>query len=325
MAIYTELLEDDLRAILSAYDLPPLMRAIPVPEGSINTNYRLELEGTKVFLRHSTVRSEADLDFEAAVIDALTLARVPAPRLFRTREGAAASLPYKGGRVSLFAFLPGEELTREQFTVGHARALGRALAQMHLALAGLSGSRANPYGAETVRGWLAKLDVPENDLGGIPRELEEALQLSQQDLSRLPEGVIHADLFIDNVKWTSPDSPFFFDFEMACRDALTLDAAITLNAWAFDGIRYLEPQARAFLKGYQSVRPLLPEERHALWSKALFGAVRYTASRIRDFHLSKLPADKLFKKDFRTYLQRTRVLRELGREGFLRLMELSDL
>lgn len=157
MAIYTELTDDDVRAILSAYALPPLERAIPVPEGSINTNYRLELGNARAFLRHATVRTADDLTFEASVLDALTAAKVPAPKLYRTTAGDA-SLPYKGGRVSLFAFLPGEELTRATFTPEHARALGDALAKMHVAVQPLTISRPNPYGPETVRAWITKLD-----------------------------------------------------------------------------------------------------------------------------------------------------------------------
>ncbi|MFL5322254.1 MAG: homoserine kinase [Myxococcaceae bacterium] len=322
MAIYTELSDGELRAILAEYAVPKLVRSVPIPEGSINTNYSLQLESGKAFLRHSTVRSEADLDFEATVLDALTRANVRAPHLHRTKAGAA-SLPFKGGRVSLFGFLPGEELTRARFTTEHAGALGRALASMHLALQPLPHSRPNPYGPEVVRGWIKKLDDPANGLGQIPFELERALDLSlAEDRDDLPRGVIHADLFIDNVKWTANDAPCFFDFEMACRDALALDVAITLNAWAFDGEQYMAEQCRAFTAGYQQIRPLSPIELYAFWNKALFGAVRYTASRIRDFHLSKLPPDKLFKKDFRTYLNRTHVLQRLGRKAFNQLVGL---
>jgi homoserine kinase type II len=130
-----------------------------------------------------------------------------------------------------------------------------------------------------------------------------------------PRGVIHADLFMDNVKWLGDRVSALFDFEMACRDAYVLDVAITLNAWCFDNGEYRPELCRGLLRGYQVERSLMPVEREHLFGHALFGAVRYTASRIRDFHLSGLPPDKLAPKDFRTYLARARALSAMGPGG----------
>ncbi len=145
-------------------------------------------------------------------------------------------------------------------------------------------------------------------------------QLTEGDL--VPRGLIHADLFMDNVKWLGDRVSAFFDFEMACRDAYTLDLAITLNAWCFPGA-YESDLCRGLLRGYQEARPLNTGERVDLFHQCLFGAVRYTASRIRDFHLSPLPPDKLFKKDFRTYLARVRALTDMGPAGFKALLGLG--
>jgi homoserine kinase type II len=130
-----------------------------------------------------------------------------------------------------------------------------------------------------------------------------------------PRGVIHADLFMDNVKWLGERVGAFFDYEMACRDAYGLDVAVTLNAWCFEE-GYRTELCPAFIRGYQDARPLSEVERESLFGHALFGAVRFTASRIRDYHLSPLPPERLVRKDFRTYLARTRALREMGPSGF---------
>jgi homoserine kinase type II len=98
--------------------------------------------------------------------------------------------------------------------------------------------------------------------------------------------------------------------------------AITLNAWCFEGT-YRRSLCRAFMDGYATERPLAPVEKGALFSHALFGAVRYAASRIRDFHLSPLPPERLFKKDFRTYLARTEALARMGQKGFADLLQLD--
>lgn len=320
MAIYTELTSTDIAHALTEYGLPAPDRITPIPEGSINTNYRVDVSGAPFFLRHTDVRSAADLRFEAEVVDALRRQGVRAPVMRRAKNGEP-SVPLRSGNACLFEWLNGSELVRSGFTVRHAEALGVELGRMHVALKEVRGSRDNPYGPQTVRGWLSDLRASPHDLGAVPDELNAALELAMADtVGALKTGVIHADLFIDNVKWSSPDEPVFFDFEMACRDALVLDVAITLNAWAFDGKAYMVDQARAFITAYQRVRPFAGAERHRLWNQALFGAVRYTCSRIRDFHLSPLSDDKLFKKDYRTYLERTRVLLEQQREGFLQLL-----
>jgi homoserine kinase type II len=225
-------------------------------------------------------------------------------------------LSLSGGRVSVFGYLPGEELTRDRLTTDHCERLGAELAKLHRVGQALVGDRANPYGPPLVRSWLSELaSNPDEELRGIARECQAHLDLVERSSGLTPRGVIHADLFMDNVKWLGDRVAAFFDFEMACRDELVLDIAITLNAWCFDR-EYQPALCRALLRGYQDVRKLSAGERARLHLQALFGAVRYTASRIRDFHLSPLPPERLFRKDFRTYLARVRALDAMGPSGF---------
>ncbi|AKQ67608.1 Homoserine kinase [Myxococcus hansupus] len=175
-----------------------------------------------------------------------------------------------------------------------------------------------------MRGWLEELVKHlDAELAAVARELEGDLDRALSGRQGLePRGVIHADLFMDNVKWLGDRVGAFFDFEMACREDYGLDVAITLNAWCFDGGRYLPELCGAFIRGYLDVRPLSDVERANLFGHALYGAVRFTASRIRDYHLSPLPADKLVRKDYRTYLNRARALNAMGPAGFAALLGL---
>ncbi|MBM4381110.1 MAG: phosphotransferase, partial [Deltaproteobacteria bacterium] len=117
--------------------------------------------------------------------------------------------------------------------------------------------------------------------------------------------------------------PVLFDFEMACTAPLVQDLAITLDAWCFDG-EFRRPLAQALLEGYASVRPLTGAERPLLHAACLMGAVRYTTSRIRDFHLAPFGRDRLLHKDYRTWLARVHALRALGPQGFDRWLEGRD-
>ncbi|HEX8438156.1 homoserine kinase [Archangium sp.] len=316
MALYTTLDAAAFSQLSDAYGLGPVRESTGIPQGSINSNFRLVTASGRYFVRHTTVRSAADLRFEADLLALLNESHVPAPRLVSTREGQPF-LEMEGGRVSIFTWLPGEELTRAQLTPEHLEGLGMELGKLHRVTLSFGGSRTNPYGPEVVRGWLDGLrQHPDAELSAIAVELQGYLARAEQERGGLdPRGVIHADLFMDNVKWLGDRVSALFDFEMACRDAYGLDVAITLNAWCFDNGAYRPELCRALLRGYQVERSLVPVEREDLFGHALFGAVRYTASRIRDFHLSGLPPDKLAPKDFRTYLARARALAQMGAGG----------
>jgi homoserine kinase type II len=296
---------------------------VAIPEGSINTNHRILTPEGRLFVRHTTVRSAEDLRFEAALLTHLTESHFPSPTLLPTKQGRPF-LELEGGRVSVFKWLSGEELRRPQLTAEHAERLGQELGKMHRITQSFGGSRDNPYSAGQVRSWLAGLRRhKDEEVSTVSDELEEHLDRAERERSHglEPRGVIHADLFMDNVKWLADRVGAFFDFEMACKDAYGLDVAITLNAWCFD--RQYQPElCRAFIRGYQESRPLQPVERECLFGHALFGSVRYTASRIRDFHLSPLPPEQLTRKDFRTYLARARALDAMGPAGLLKLLGL---
>ncbi|MCY1045233.1 homoserine kinase [Corallococcus sp. bb12-1] len=320
MAVYTTLPPEAFTHVADAYGLGAVRGMTPIPQGSINTNHRLETDAGRVFVRHTTVRSPDDLRFEAALLEHLARAHFPAPVLL-VPTGPTPFLEMHGGRISVFKWLPGEEFTRAQLTPDVLERLGAELGKLHRTTQSFGGSRGNPYGPEVVKGWLAGLrQRPEPELAAVAGELEGLLARAEAEHPGLePRGVIHADLFLDNVKWLGDRVGAFFDFEMACVDAYTRDVAITLNAWCFDG-GYQPGLCQAFLRGYQDARPLAEVEKAALFGHALYGAVRFTTSRIRDYHLSTLGADKLAPKDYRTYLSRARALGGMGPDGLRALV-----
>ncbi|NTX04212.1 MULTISPECIES: homoserine kinase [Myxococcus] len=323
MAVHTALSPEVFTRVADIFGLGSVRSVTPIPQGSINTNHRLETDTGRYFVRHTTVRSSDDLRFESALLAHLAAYHFPSPVQLTTRDGATF-VELEGGRVSVFRWLPGEELRHPNLTSEHLERLGTELGKLHRDTQSFSGSRTNPYSPDVVRGWLAELSRhPDATLATIAGELERLLDTAEsQRLGLEPLGVIHADLFTDNVKWLGGSVGAFFDFEMACREAYGLDLVITLNAWCFDGGGYLPELCEALVRGYQDIRPLSAVERANLFGHALFGAVRFTASRIRDYHLSPLPADKLVRKDYRTYLARARALSAMGPSGYATLLGL---
>lgn len=320
MALYTPFEPEDFAAIADAWGLGRILSTAGIPQGSINTNYRVDSERGRFFLRHTTARSAADLTFEASLLDHLNASQFPSPVIERTRDGRPF-IEFRGGRVVLFHYLSGEELTRAQLTEDHLERVGEELGKLHRITNSFSATRRNPYSRDVVIGWLRELENHSDvELQKVAVELLTYLDTADRSEPGLqPRGVIHADLFIDNVKWLGDRVSALFDFEMACQDAYGLDLAIALNAWCFDEV-YQPPLCRALVRGYRTQRPLEPQELDALYSHAIFGAVRFTASRVRDFHLSPLPADRLTRKDYRTYLARVRCLIEIGASDFKRLV-----
>jgi homoserine kinase type II len=180
MALYTTLDTAAFSLLAEAYGLGPVREFTGIPQGSINSNYRLVTASGRYFARHTTVRSAAELRFEAELLALLNEAHCPAPRLVSTREGAPF-LELEGGRVSVFAWLAGEELTRAQLTPEHLEGLGMELGKLHRVTLSFGGSRANPYGPEVVRGWLEELRRhPDPELSAIAVELEAYLARAEE-------------------------------------------------------------------------------------------------------------------------------------------------
>jgi homoserine kinase type II len=138
-------------------------------------------------------------------------------------------------------------------------------------------------------------------------------------LPAAPRGLVHGDLFLDNVLWRDGSVAALLDWEMSCVDALAWDLAVVVNAWCY-GDRFEPALVRAFLAGYQERRALDPATAGALYAYAKYVALRYTASRIHAFHRAALPADRLAWKDWTRYRDRLRALRAMGEEGFRALV-----
>jgi homoserine kinase type II len=321
MAVYTELGKDDLQAIARAFGLPPGAQARPEPKGSINSNYHLDAGGERYFLRVNEGKAFADVEWEAQVCDFLAAARFPVPRVLRTPEGRAW-VERAGKAVSLFEHVSGEELTRETVTPAHCGRIGEQLGRLHALADAFSGERPNPYGPARVGAWLHDLEA--STLGGSARAewdlplLREEWALAEK-LPHTPRGLVHGDLFVDNVLWIGDRVASVLDWEMSCVEPFVWDVAVTLNAWCYSD-RYEPARVNALLAGYRSKRKLKEEELAALYPWARFGALRYTVSRILDFGLSKLKDHQLFRKDWHRYRDRLKALRKMGEAGFRELV-----
>ncbi len=320
MAVHVQLGREELETALLPYGVGRLRELRALPEGSINTNHRLVTEQGVFFARLSTHRSDADLAFEAALLDELRaegLAVLP-PR--RTGDGRPW-VPLRGGALSLFVWTAGEHAASTAVTERHLWELGRVLGRLRRLGAGFALMRENPYGPAVVRGWLEELQA---SAGRGDAEVAAALPMLQAGLERASVlaatdwGVIHADLFRDNVLWLGDRISALLDFEMACTAPAALDPAVAMLDWCWEGEAegdFSTARVRALGEGYRNAAGRAAVEPAALAAALCFAACRFTLSRLRDFHFSTLPPEALTRKDWREMRERLRSALALGETG----------
>jgi homoserine kinase type II len=146
-------------------------------------------------------------------------------------------------------------------------------------------------------------------------ELRDEVQ-SYKPAKNLPRGIIHGDLFVDNVRFSHGKLCGVLDFEMSSSGALIYDLCVAICDWAFSK-NSLQPElARGLVEGYCVYRPLQEAEKRYLYQLTCFVAARFTVTRIHDFEVMVPPDAERLYKDYRHFLQRLRSLRALGQEGF---------
>lgn len=299
MAVYTHLGAEDLAAIVASYDVGALVSAKGIAEGVSNSNWLIETEGARgdgarfILTVYESRTEIGDLPFFLGLLDHLAERGCPVPRTIHDRAGQAFQMR-EGKALALIEFLPGVSVS--QPTAAQARAVGAALAQVHLAAADFVPMRANTM---ALADWQALLGACGDEaLAEIHPELPALVSRELRTLSArwpgdLPRSVIHADLFPDNVLMRGDAVMGMIDFYFACNDVTAYDVAVTHAAWSFDASgRTFNPRiGAALLAGYESVRRLSGAERAALPLLARGAAMRFLATRAYDW--INTPADAL--------------------------------
>lgn len=291
MAVYTHLGAEQLARLIAEFDVGSLRSAKGIAEGISNSNWLVETagkggQGARFILTMYEERTEvSELPFFLGLMDHLSEHGCPVPATIHDRQGQSFRT-LEGKALALIEFLPGVSVSAP--TEGQARAVGGALARVHLAGGDFALRRTNTLGPA---GWQELIDgCGAGGLEGIDPELgplvrEELARLIAGWPADLPAGVIHADLFPDNVLMLGDTVTGLIDFYFACNDLYAYDVAVTHAAWCFDatGERFDPALSAALLAGYQAVRPLSGAERAALPLLARGAAMRFLATRAYDW------------------------------------------
>lgn len=304
MAVYTHVNDDELRDFLAAYDVGLVKSFKGIAEGVENSNYILRTEGGNFILTLYEKRvSASELPFFLNLMSHLSKQGIPCPTPVPARDGKLFS-PLCGRPAALVSFLEGVSVHRPR--PEHCSAVGKVLAQMHIASEGFGKTRANDL---SIEGWESIVGQCLGNADDVQNGLAELLTgelafLKERWPNHLPSGVIHADLFTDNVFFLGKDLSGVIDFYFACNEQLIYDLAICLNAWCFerDG-SFNATKARRLTSSYHSIRPLNQEEVDAMPIFARGAAFRFLLTRLYDW-LNRVEGALVQPKDPREYVRK---------------------
>ena len=323
MAVYTHLSAEELANLIGHYDVGELISAKGIAEGVSNSNWLVETSGSdahgsRFILTMYEDRVNPDyLPFYLGLLDHLAEKGAPVPATIHDKDGAAFRM-LDAKAVALIEFLPGVSVDRP--TEVQAHSVGKALAGIHLAVSDFPQSGVQTMGLDA---WdrlihqcesegLAKIDPALPDIA-----FDELSFLAGSWPGGLPQGVVHCDLFPDNVLMLGDEVTGLIDFYFAATDQFAYDLAVTLAAWSFEnGGETFRPEiSAALLRGYEEVRPLLDYERDSLPVLARGACMRFISTRAYDW--LNTPSDALVtRKDPMDFVRRLQFYAEAGASVF---------
>ncbi len=306
MAVYTDVTTEDLAPFLAGYDIGELLANKGIAEGVENSNFLVHTSrGYFILTLYEKRVAAPDLPFFLGLMEHLASRGLTCPQPVKTRSGETLGT-VAGRPAAIVTFLDGMWIRRP--SAAHCGALGEALAKLHLAGGDFAMKRPNTL---SVSGWRSLYNGCCERADEVQRGLKEFLAaelgvLEQAWPKGLPQGVIHADLFPDNVFFLGDRLSGLIDFYFACTDTLTYDVAICLNAWCFETDHsYNVTKGRTLLASYARTRPLSSAEWEKLPLLARGAALRFLLTRLVDW-LDVPPGALVRPKDPLEYVRKLR-------------------
>ncbi|MEW5964305.1 MAG: homoserine kinase [Pseudomonadota bacterium] len=312
MAVYTEVSDEDLARFIASYDVGELLSYKGIAEGVENTNYLVHTSaGAFILTLYEKRVARQDLPFFLGLMEHLARRGISCPTPVRDRSGTYLR-ELAGRAAALVTFLEGFCVRRPR--AEHCRDVGRGLALLHAAGRDYPVLRPNALGPA---GWRPLFERFRAEADGIVPGLERLIAEELDHLEpgwprRLPVGVIHADLFPDNVFFLHDRLSGLIDFYFACNDNLAYDIAICLNAWCFEAdATFNVTKGQALFMGYEEVRPLCEAECAAMPMLARGAALRFLLTRSYDW--LNTPANAIVRPhDPLAYVRRLRFHQRIG-------------
>ncbi|HEX7600535.1 MAG TPA: homoserine kinase [Polyangiaceae bacterium] len=313
MAIFTPVDAEELARFIHHVLGEKVVSYRGIEAGSVNSNFAVELPGRALFLRLYEEQEFSGAEREAKLVATLAARGVPTPAPLAAPDGALVRV-LSSKPAALFPWRAGTSTCQAAVSPVRAQSVGRALAQVHRAGLDLT-LWPSRFGEPELESRLARIGA-DRTYGAEAPGLRAALaQIGALRDRSLPRGLVHGDLFRDNVLWEGDRITALLDFESASEGVLAYDLAVTMLAFGYgDGLEL--PLLKAMVAGYEGERPLGPKERAGLFAEARAAALRFTITRITDYAMRNAGAGPRVLKDWRRFQARQDALVALGPEGF---------
>ena len=307
MAVYTKLNENEIKDIILLYDLKTLQKFSPIEEGIENTNYIIVADETKYILTIFEKRvKEQDLPFFCELILKLNKLGFKCPRPLINKKNSPIS-DYKNKKLTILTFVDGK--SKNILSPNNCKLIGVETAKLHKFTSSLTIKRENSL---SVKSWRKMFDGIKENCAKIHRDLPKLIEANLEDIEsnwpeNLPKGIIHADLFSDNIIFKNNEVSGIIDFTFSCNDFYAFEIAICFNALCFDGhknnLSFNVTKAKNFIEGYSSVRKLLDLEKQNIKVLSQGAALRFLLTRVFD-SLNTVEGAIVKVKDPMEYLKR---------------------
>ena len=307
MAVYTKLSESEIKDFFSKYNLGKLLNYRGIKEGIENTNYFTEAEKGKFILTIYEKRvEEKDLPFFISLMKNIYDKNFPSPEPIINKNGSYISEILKK-KAAIISFIDGN--TKKNLSPDECYQVGTYAAKLHQITKKLNIKRENKL---SVNSWREIYNKVRKNCTKIDKNLPEIIEKNLNDIEKnwpknIPSGIIHADLFPDNIFFKRNKLSGIIDYYFACHDFYAFEIAICLNALCFEGskenLSFNVTKATKFINGYSSIRKLTDEEKNSLIILCKGAAIRFLLTRVFDY-LNLIEGAIVTVKDPVEYLKR---------------------
>ena len=287
MAVYTKISEDQLKKFFLKYNLGKLLEHKEIKEGIENTNYFIRTDSGKFILTLYEKRvDEKDLPFFIGLMKNLFDQNFPSPEPIINKNGNYIS-EILGKKAAVVSFVDGN--AKKNLSPENCYNVGINTAKMHLITNNLNAKRENKL---SINSWRKIYNKVKKDCSKIhstlPSTIEKNLDIIEKNWPKnIPSGIIHADLFPDNIFFKENKLSGIIDFYFSCNDFYAFEIAICLNALCFEGknenLSFNVTKAKKFIDGYSSIRKLSETEKDSLKILCQGAAIRFLLTRVFDY------------------------------------------
>ena len=306
MAVYTKINKGDISFINKKFDIEEIISFQGIKKGIENTNYLLKSKNKKFILTIFEKRvSNKEIPFFMKLMDKLNNSKINCPKPLKNNDGKYL-IKLKNKTACIVSFLKGKD--KNKLDLKNCFEVGKIIAQMHLVTKNINLSRKNSMGIKNLDPLLKSIKFRSNKFNNLEKFLASNLnEIKKNWPKKLPKGIIHGDLFIDNIFFNKNKLSGIIDFYFAANDYFMYEIAICINALCFDNkkskFKINKQKIKSLIKGYESIKKISLKEKKSLNILCRGAAMRYFLTRLYDY--SNTPKTALIQiKDPNEYYQK---------------------